>query len=141
MKYGRIQRYAPYAILALLIVILFSDFFIHGYVLDGNKDRRDHCFPFHLISQHAFQQATIPQWNPYIFCGSSFWFSSVNLFFYPPNWILYCFPPQHLADLLTVSMMVHMFLAGVFAFVFCSGSARIVFGPCAGRWPTSCRPL
>ena len=97
--------------------MIFSEFLTHGMVLDGNWDRRDHVYPFHLIAQQAFQMGIWPQWNPHIFCGSSFLFSTINLSFYPPLWSLYALPPDLLPAGLTFLVALHFLLAGWFSYL------------------------
>lgn|GEM_PF-6859690 len=100
----------------LVVLFIFREVFTHGYVLDGNWDRRDQFYPFHEAARRAFQQFQLLEWNPYIFCGTSFLFSTANLSLYPANWLAYSLPQSQLALALTVLVMAHMLLSGAFSY-------------------------
>jgi hypothetical protein len=105
------------ALLSAVGATMFGSFFTDGFILDGNWDRRDQIFPFHLIAQQSFHAGVWPQWNPYIFCGTSFLFSTANLSFYPLLWGLYLLPASLLPAGLTCVVILHFFLAGWFAYL------------------------
>jgi hypothetical protein len=104
-------------LLGAVCLVFFGGVLTHGYVLDGNWDRRDHVYPFHLVAREALQSGTWPQWNPYIFCGSSFLFSTINLSFYPLMWPVYALPENLLPVGTTIVVALHFFMAGWFAFL------------------------
>ncbi len=106
----------PLVVFAALSAILFREAFLFGYVLDGNWDRRDQGLPFHEFARQQFAQGRLPTWNPYIFCGSSFLFSTANLSLYPPNWIAYACPARWLPSALTFIVLGHMVLSGILAY-------------------------
>ena len=108
----------PYIVFLVIVLFYFFLFFTRGYVLDGNHDRRESIVPFHIISLRSFKNLEVPQWNPYIFCGTKFLSSGINGFFYPPNWIAYLFPEKHLPVLLTILLILHIFAGEFFAFRF-----------------------
>lgn len=112
------KRCAPYLLITLITFFMFQEFFSKGYILHGNFDRSELTVPFKLISLRAFQRHTIPQWNPYIFCGTSYLGSGVVHFLYPFEFILYPFAEQQLPYLLTISLILHFLFAGFFAFIF-----------------------
>jgi len=116
----KIDRRSPWLLtltVSLVIsAIMFREAFFYGYVLDGNWDRRDQELPFHEFARQQFQQGRFPTWNPFIFCGTSFLFSTANLSFYPPNWIAYSASSKSLPYALTFIVMGHMVLSGLFSY-------------------------
>ena len=111
----------PALVLLAGLITLFYAFFAHGYVLDANHDRRDISVPFALVCQRAARALTFPQWNPYIFAGTSALGSAAYVCFYPVNWIAFAFPELLLPWLLTALLVVHTALAYVFAYRLCRG--------------------
>jgi hypothetical protein len=99
------------------ILVLFHGFFLHGYVLDANHDRRDISVPFALLCQRAAHAVTVPTWNPYIFTGTSALGSAAYVCFYPINWIAFALPEASLAWMLTALLIAHVGLAFCFAFL------------------------
>lgn len=123
---GPLTRRLPEIVFLLVSLIIFREAFLRGYVLDGNWDRREQGVPFHELARQSFHIGEFPTWNPYIFCGSSFLFSTANLSFYPPNWIIYCGPRVILPHALTWMVMGHMFLSGVFAYLLLHAATQNV---------------
>jgi len=112
----RIKKIPPQIIVCVLIssviFFLFFDFFTKGYVMDGAYDRRNNILPYYYIFSHSFRNLEIPQWNPFLFCGTTIFMH--NVFFYPFNWIIWSFPESYLPALITVVLIVHFFFAGYF---------------------------
>ena len=100
------------------VLVLFHAFFFQGYVLDANHDRRDISVPFALVCDRAAKAFTFPEWNPYIFAGTSALGSAAYVCFYPINWIAFAFSERRLPWLLTAILIVHVGLAYVFAYRF-----------------------
>ena len=117
------EHWAKYAgllyfvVLSVVCLVVFREVLTHGWVLDGNWDRRDHVYPFHVIAKEALASGIWPQWNPFIFCGTSFLFSTINLSFYPPVWAVYALPLSLLPLGLTLFVALHFLLAGWFAYL------------------------
>lgn len=109
---------AAFIVLALLVFLLFFDFFAKGHLLDANHDRRESIIPWHLLQQRALQRGEIPQWNPYVQCGVAFMGNGYDLSFYPPLHVIYRLPEQALPFMLTLLMVVNVYLAGLFAYLF-----------------------
>lgn len=115
--FSRINRnYVWCALLALIVFIVFKDFFLSGYVIDGQYDRRNNLLPYYYIFSRAFHSFVIPQWNPYLFCGNSLFANSTYTFFYPPNFLIWALPEQYIPLAATALATVHFFLAGLFCY-------------------------
>lgn len=54
-------------------------------------------------------------WNPFIFSGTPYLADIQTALFYPPNWIYFLFNP---AGGIVYYIVIHYFLAGLFAFLF-----------------------
>jgi len=107
----------PLVFLAVLVFMLFFDFFSKGYVLDANHDVRQILVPLHIFKLHAVQGLAIPQWNPYIHCGTVFMGSGIDTLYYPPLLLAYLFPERHIYLLTTIIMVVHVYMAGLFSYM------------------------
>lgn len=107
----------------VISIFMFREAFFNGYVLDGNWDRRDQELPFHEFARQQFQRGSFPTWNPFIFCGTSFLFSTANLSFYPPNWLAYCSSSKSLPHVLTFIVMGHMMVSGLFSYALLRSTA------------------
>lgn len=113
----RVHRtWLPGVVLLAGVLALFYPFFFQGYVLDANHDRRDISVPLALVCQRAAQALSIPEWNPYIFAGTSALGSGAYVCFYPVNWLAFAFPERFLPWLLTAALVVHVGLAYAFAY-------------------------
>lgn len=105
-----------YLILLAVMLVLFHPFFIKGYVFNGNPDRPEQIVPFHVYYQRSFKNMEIPQWNPYIFAGTAAMGSGLYVFFYPVYWLGYLLPESYLPDFLTLVLIFHFLIAGIFSF-------------------------
>jgi hypothetical protein len=115
-----IKRYPhvlSFLFLAAIIGVQFREVIILGYVLDGNIDRYQCLYPFHVMAQAAWKQGLIPQWNPWIFCGSSFLFTTQNQLFYPLMWLVYALPEGFLPYGISAVVYIHIVLAGCFCYL------------------------
>jgi|GEM_PF-6578823 len=97
-----------------LALFLFHPFFLHGMVLNGNHDRADYAIPMHALFSSAFKSFSLPQWNPYMFCGNSLFSGAGYIYFYPLHWPLWLFPAAALPFLLTLSTLAHFWLFAFF---------------------------
>ncbi len=109
---------SPFVLLGLIVFVLFFDFFMHGYVLDGNHDVREMEIPMHVYKLRAVQDMILPQWNPYIHCGTVFMGGGMDGLYYPPMFFVYLFPEKYLTSLITLLMVLHIYMAGAFAYLF-----------------------
>src|SRR5262245_48053115 len=107
----------PPLVASVGILVLFHSFFLLGYVLDANHDRRDISVPFALLCHRAARALAIPEWNPYIFTGTSALGSGAYVCLYPVNWIAFVFAERLLPVLLTAILVVHVGLAFWFAYL------------------------
>jgi len=113
-----IRRNYPVLIISALIILFFLEFFTKGYVLEGAGDRIESMVPLEIFALRSFQAGRIPQWNPHIYCGVTFIGTGYHNFFYPLKLLIYSFPERAFLTLLTVSAILHMFLAGFFFMLF-----------------------
>jgi len=71
------------------------------------------CYPWRVFGREAFRAGHVPLWNPYSCCGKPFVANTQSAFFYPLHLIFYLLP---LPWALSVSTVVHVFLAGAFTY-------------------------
>jgi len=71
-------------------------------------------YPWRTFAHDSLSRGIIPLWNPFQFCGMPFVANSQSAVFYPPNVIFYLIDP---ARAFAVSAALHLFLAGLFAYM------------------------
>ena len=72
-------------------------------------------YPWRLFAAQTLRSGTLPLWNPHQFCGTPFVANSQSAVFYPLN-LLFCLLP--VAQAFGVSVLLHLFLTGGFAYRF-----------------------
>lgn len=72
-------------------------------------------YPWRAFAHDSLARGVIPLWNPYQFCGTPFVANSQSAVFYPPNLVFWVISP---ARAFGVSAALHLFLAGLFAYMF-----------------------
>jgi len=72
-------------------------------------------YPWRLFAAHTLRSGYLPLWNPHQFCGTPFVANSQSAVFYPFN-LLFCLLPVTRA--FGVSVLLHLFLTGIFVFLF-----------------------
>ena len=72
-------------------------------------------YPWRLFAAQTLHSGYLPLWNPHQFCGTPFVANSQSAVFYPPN-LLFCVLPVWRA--FGVSVILHLFLTGCFAYAF-----------------------
>jgi len=118
MRTETVRRWAPYLLFAVLVAVFFFPFFTRGHVLNGNEDRKAIYVPFLTLAHKALRDGTLPQWNPYIFCGHSGIGNPVTPVLYPPFWLTAAFAEHCLPLVVTGLVAVHFFLTLAFAHAF-----------------------
>ena len=72
-------------------------------------------YPWRLFAAQTLRSGYLPLWNPHQFCGTPFVANSQSAVFYPFN-LLFCLLP--VAQAFGVSVLLHLSLTGVFAYIF-----------------------
>ena len=72
-------------------------------------------YPWRLFAAQTLHSGYLPLWNPHQFCGTPFVANSQSAVFYPFN-LLFCLLP--VTQAFGVSVLLHLFLTGVFAYLF-----------------------
>ena len=72
-------------------------------------------YPWRLFAAQTLRSGYLPLWNPHQFCGTPFVANSQSAVFYPLN-LLFCLLP--VAQAFGVSVLLHLFLTGIFAYFF-----------------------
>lgn len=75
-------------------------------------------YPWRHFAAETVRSGTIPLWNPYQFCGTPFVANSQSAVFYPGNLLFYLLPTAYAAGW---SVILHLFLAGAFTYLFLRG--------------------
>jgi len=72
-------------------------------------------YPWRAFAHEAVRHGIIPLWNPHQFCGTPFVANSQSAVFYPLNVLFYVFDPAHA---FAISALIHLFLGGLFIYMF-----------------------
>ncbi len=72
-------------------------------------------YPWRLFAAQTLRSGILPLWNPHQFCGTPFVANSQSAVFYPLN-LLFCLLP--VSQAFGVSVLLHLFLTGGFAYRF-----------------------
>ncbi len=72
-------------------------------------------YPWRLFAAQTLHSGYLPLWNPHQFCGTPFVANLQSAVFYPFN-LLFCLLP--VAQAFGVSVLLHLFLTGGFAYLF-----------------------
>ena len=112
------RRYAAYFVLLLEVAVFYRrDLFLH-YAIPW--DLQGFSLPLAHSYADALQQGSLPLWDPYTYCGRPMQANIQTQVFYPPTalaaWLGSVFGHQHLLYLLELDVILHVFLAGVFAY-------------------------
>lgn len=92
-----------------------------------NYDIVTYFYPYRHYAAEVIRQGGLPLWNPLIFLGAPLLANIQTAVLYPLSVVFYVMP-TYLA--VTVSIVLHVFLAGVFTYLFAKHTLRI------GRFPS-----
>jgi hypothetical protein len=106
---------AAVAILALLTLAFFSRVIVRRQVF-FHSDIKDYFVPMKTLYAERLSHWNLPFWNPYIECGYPDQAEGQNGPLYPPHLLAFSTLPVDTA--LTVLLILHVFLCGLFMYVF-----------------------
>lgn len=92
-------------------------------------DSAGQYFPWRDFAARALRGGTIPLWNPFQFCGTPFLANGQSALFYPLNLIFWIFDTRRAFGL---SALLHLWLAGWFAYLFLRAIRLGRFGATVG---------
>lgn len=107
-------------LLLALVAAMFQDvlFFNKTRVLSNPVADLYHQFiPWRVFGFKEMLSGNLPLWNPYIFSGTPFLGGFQSALLYPPNLLFTCLP---LVDAINYSIALHVFLGGVFMYLWAS---------------------
>jgi len=107
--------------LGLLTFVFFWKIVFTNLILTG-VDVFTYFYPYRDYAAEAIRQARLPLWNPYLFLGVPFLANSQAATFYPLHWALAWLP---VAKQIAFSIVLHVFLGGVFAYFYALGSLKV----------------
>ncbi|MFZ5918272.1 MAG: YfhO family protein [Chloroflexota bacterium] len=106
--------------LAGLTLVFFWKILLTNLILSG-VDVFTYFYPYRDYAAEALRQGRWPLWNPYLFLGVPFLANSQAAVLYPLHWPLaWLSVPKQIA----ASIGLHIFLGGVFAYLFARRSLR-----------------
>lgn len=116
-------RLAGPLVLAALAVAVFADALwpASGLLIGhGLADLRLQFLAWRQFGFEELARGNLVLWNPHNFCGSPFHASMQSALLYPPNWLHLILP---LAAAINLGIVLHLYLAGLFAYLWCRGRA------------------
>jgi len=114
-----LRRLLPYAVLVAEVLLFFRQvLFQEGYVIPW--DLRYFHYPHAEFIAESFRRGELPLWDPYTYCGRPFFANIQTELFYPPLWLTVLASNltggARLFYWLEWEVVLHVFLAGIFAF-------------------------
>ena len=97
-----------------LLLIVFGDVIFRDYVFI-RRDISRYYYPIRSLAAETLKNGETPLWNPYMFCGLPLHGTIQNTVFYPLSIIYYL---MDTARGLSIFTIVHIFLAGIFMYLF-----------------------
>ena len=107
--------------LAVLTLVFFWKLAFTNLILAG-VDVLGYFYPYRAYAAQVIQEGHLPLWNPYLFMGVPFLANSQAGVFYPLNLVLNCLST---ARQVSWSIILHVTLAGVFAYLYARSSLRL----------------
>ncbi|HOP07863.1 MAG TPA: YfhO family protein [candidate division Zixibacteria bacterium] len=105
---------AIFVLFLIGILVLFSDFIFSDKMLYGSDTIQAGVFFRAMLVNHVKEFGTVPQWNPYIFCGMPYIEAFHGDIFYPLSSLKYL---GNFYRMLGMNLVLHIFLAGVFMYL------------------------
>ena len=112
---GRYAFWAAALIYLILTAFLFNDFLFSGKMLYGSDTIPDGIYTRKYYQEYHEEFGGIPRWNPYLLGGLPFIDAMHGDTFYPAAWLKFVLP---LTRALGYKLVLHVFLAGIFMFLF-----------------------
>jgi hypothetical protein len=111
-----INRVLPYLLLLGLTLIFLHKLVSLDSITIGNvEDHLRLLYPYHAYDAESLKSLQIPLWNPYSLSGFPFLAGMRSHIFYPTA-LLFLTVPAHIG--MNLSLVLHVFLAGAFMFLF-----------------------
>lgn len=114
------KRTLPYLILVAEAVLFFRHvLFLPGYIIPW--DLHGLHVPYGYLHAEALSRGEFPFWDPYTYCGRPFFATIQAAVLYPTVWLAAwagsIFGREHIEYLLELSIVLHVALAGIFAYL------------------------
>lgn len=119
-KHQKLRACLPWVLFFVLTIILFRNFIFPGQMLYGTDTMSARVF-WDKFYSGFLKTYTIPLWDPYIHGGMPFVDGMHGDIFYPIALVLYFLLPAtvtYVAYVLSIKLVLHVFLAGIFMFYF-----------------------
>src|SRR5579872_6788321 len=119
-KGEQIKGGLPCLLLVVEALLFFRQvLFVPGYVIPW--DLRGLHLPYTYLYSESITSGEFPLWDPYTYCGRPLYATIQAAVFYPTNalvaWLGSVFGREHIFYLLEWSVVLHVALAGIFAYL------------------------
>ncbi len=116
----RLTRFLPFLILFAEVVLFYRHVLFSDYAIPW--DLRGFHLPHAHLYADALRRGELPLWDPYTYCGRPFQANIQTAVFYPTVALVAAVGslagPQCLEFLLDLNVILHVLLAGLFAYQF-----------------------
>ncbi len=110
--------WAAVFLLAVVLALMGKVFIVPNTLIsDGNMDLANQFYGWRDFGFSELKKGHLALWNPYLFCGAPFFAGFQSALLYPPNWLFMVMP---LVFALNFSIVLHVFLAGFFMYLWLS---------------------
>ncbi|MDH3889858.1 MAG: YfhO family protein [candidate division Zixibacteria bacterium] len=108
--------FAPIAfgVIFIALLVLFGGFIFSDKMLFGSDTIQAGIFFRSYLVDHVAEHGSVPQWNPYIFCGMPYVEAFHGDIFYPLSALKFV---GSIYRMLGLNLVIHIFLAGLFMYL------------------------
>ena len=108
--------FAPiaFAVIFIALLVLFSGFIFSDKMLFGSDTIQAGVFFRSYLVDYVAEHGSVPQWNPYIFCGMPYVEAFHGDIFYPLSTLKFF---GSIYRMLGFNLVIHIFLAGLFMYL------------------------
>ncbi len=107
------SHYFNYCVLTIFSLVLLAPLMLGRTLYWG--DISLYFEPMAAFARNEFLQGHIPLWNPYVLSGQPYLGNPQMAVFYPPAWLLACFPSRLFLSVMSVT---HLTLCGLFTYKY-----------------------
>jgi hypothetical protein len=98
-------------------------FLSQSWIPKGGGDLSSFIYPIYAFAARWLKRGVVPLWNPHLYLGMPFAADNQSGLFYPINLLFFLLTPQLSYEAVELMAVCHVFLAGLFAYIFLRDTA------------------
>lgn len=106
------------ALILATIAFFWPLFFTSSWIPKGGGDLSSFIYPIYAFGARWLKRGVIPLWNPHLYMGMPFAADNQTGLFYPINLLFFLLTPQLTFEAVELMAVGHVFLAGLFTYLF-----------------------